>query len=330
MDGLQGDTVLGEPPAVVLADAAVRFGKGEQSTTAVDALSLTIARGRVFCLLGPNGAGKTTTINLILGLVPTGEGTVHVFGKEPSRDRRAVLRRTAVVPQETALYEKLTGRENLEFHGQYYGVDRTELPHRIDRALEIIGLVDRQHQRVDTYSGGMRRRLAMGRTLITDSDLILLDEPTLGVDVHSRNEIWGRIKELARSGKAILLTTNYMDEADELADEILLIDRGRAVVHGTATELKARVGDAQLNLAFSGPATANKAAERLAAHPELAPELQGNSLLLRISSPERAIDTLRELPSTLGDLIDELEQFAVREPSLQDVFLHFTGRALRD
>lgn len=320
-----------ENETVVVKDLTVRFGTGSGEVTVVDQLSLRIPGGSVFCLLGPNGAGKTTTINVLMGLVRPVTGTVRVFGHDPWGSRREVLRRVALVPQETALYEKLTARENLVFHGQYYGVSSSELEGRIWRALEIVGLANRAHDRVQTYSGGMRRRLAMARTLVTDADFILLDEPTVGVDVQSRNSIWDQIHAMADEGRSVLLTTNYMDEAEALADNILLIDQGRAVARGSAATLKSQVGTESIQFQFTEERHAHAAEQRLQEESgELAIERLGTALRLPVKDPQEAIALVNMLPSLLGDALAELERFEVRQPGLQDVFLHYTGRALRD
>lgn len=317
--------------AVVVKDLTVRFNTGSEELIVVNQLDLRIPTGSVLCLLGPNGAGKTTTINVLMGLVRPASGTVRVFGRDPWESRREVLRRVALVPQETALYEKLTGHENLAFHGQYYGVSTFELEGRVQRALEIVGLVDRAHDRVNTYSGGMRRRLAMARTLVTDADFILLDEPTVGVDVQSRNSIWHQIHTMADEGRSVLLTTNYMDEAEALADDILLIDRGQAVARGSASTLKSQVGTESVQFQFAEERHARAADQRLNEESaDLAIERVGTALRLPVKDPQEAIALLNRLPSLLGDAFAELERFEVRQPGLQDVFLHYTGRALRD
>lgn len=321
----RGEHAARRPPtAVHMSDVRVSFNTHDGAVTALDGLSLQIPTGGVFCLLGPNGAGKTTTINVITGLVPADVGTAAVFGLSPSGDRSAVLERLALVPQETALYESLTGRENLTFHARYYGIDPRSVDRRVDDALELVRLAGRQHDRVGTYSGGMRRRLALARALLGDARLLLLDEPTLGVDVQSRNAIWEQIRRLADDGIAVLLTTNYMDEAEALADTVLLIDRGREVATGTPSELKSRVGRQSLRLHFETRRDAARAHAALAS--ARSATVDGDRVTVELTSPAEAITVLRELPDALG----RMAGFEMHEPSLQDVFLHFTGRALRD
>jgi ABC-2 type transport system ATP-binding protein len=249
-------------------DVRVEFG-GREPFVALDAMTLRVPPGQVTCLLGPNGSGKTTLVNVLVGLLRPTSGTVRVLGLDPRRARREVLRHVAVVPQETAVHPQLTARENLRFHAGYYGVPRREVAERVEHALELVQLTARADARAGTFSGGMQRRLALARALMMRPRLLLLDEPTLGVDVQSREAIWGRIRAGAGEGGAVLLTTNYMEEAQTLGDDIVIIDRGRTVVSGA-----------------------------------------------------------------LGDLVAALPPGARRtvvpEVSLQDVFLHHTGRDLRD
>jgi ABC-2 type transport system ATP-binding protein len=246
-----------------------RRRRAHRPFVALDGLRLDVPVGAVTCLLGPNGSGKTTVVNILVGLLAPTSGSVSVFGLDPRRDRDRVLRQTALVPQETAIYPELTARENLRFHAAYYGVPRRQVAGRVAEALELVQLTGRADDRAGTFSGGMQRRLALARALMMRPRLLLLDEPTLGVDVQSREAIWQRIAASSREGSAVLLTTNYMEEAQRLGDNIVIIDRGRNVVSGT----------------FEG---------------------------LVAALPEQARRTV------------------VPRASLQDVFLHHTGRALRD
>ncbi|MBO3086283.1 ABC transporter ATP-binding protein [Cellulomonas fengjieae] len=257
--------------AVEVDDLTVEFARGRRREPfrALDALDLHVPAGRITCLLGPNGSGKTTLLNVLTGLLGATAGRASVLGLDPVGERRALLRRLALVPQETSVYPELTARENLAFHAGYYGVPPRDRARRIDDALELVQLTSRADDRAGTFSGGMQRRLALAKALMMEPELLLLDEPTLGVDVQSREAIWARIEDVADSGRAVLLTTNYMEEAQRLGDRITIIDRGATVVGGTLAELTAQVPEA----------------------------------------PQRA-----EVPRV----------------SLQDVFLHFTGRGLRD
>lgn len=227
--------------AVDLQSVGVEFRRRRaEPFRALEDVDMRVALGEVTCLLGPNGSGKTTLMNVVTGLLRPTSGMVRVLGMVPARQRRQLLRRVALVPQETAVYPELTARENLAFHAAYYGAP-SPIRRRVDWALEMVQLASRADDRAGTFSGGMQRRLALGKALMMEPDLLLLDEPTLGVDVQSREAIWGRIRETAQSGRAVLLTTNYMEEAQRLGDRIVIIDRGRNVVAGKLDELLADV-----------------------------------------------------------------------------------------
>jgi ABC-2 type transport system ATP-binding protein len=259
-----------EPLPVQVEDVTVAFDRrGMDPFLALDGVSLQVSRGHVLGLLGPNGSGKTTLVNVLVGLLPPTAGSVRVLGLEPQRQRADVLRRVALVPQETSTYPELTARENLTFHASYYGIPRRDVKDRVDEALELVQLQGRADDRAGTFSGGMQRRLALARALMMNPDVLLLDEPTLGVDVQSREAIWSRIEDTAAAGRAVLLTTNYMEEAQRLGDRIAIIDQGKNVVSGTFAELTSAL-------------------------PPTAPRTE------------------------------------VPQVSLQDVFLHHTGRGLRD
>lgn len=208
-----------------------------EALVALDGLDLQVHHGEVLCLLGPNGSGKTTLLNVLTGLLRPTSGRVRVLGLDPVRDRKGVLARIALVPQETAIYPELTARENLLFHGAYYGLPAAETRTRAAEALDLVQLTARGADRAGTFSGGMQRRLALARALMMHPQVLLLDEPTLGVDVQSRSAIWARIREIADSGCSVLLTTNYMEEAEALGDRISIIDHGRNVVHGNLADL---------------------------------------------------------------------------------------------
>lgn len=256
-------------PAIQMTGVNVEFARRRNTPFhALADLELRAARGEVTCLLGPNGSGKTTLVNVLTGLLSPTSGDIDVLGLDPRKNRTALLRRIALVPQETAVYPELTARENLTFHARYYGVPTGQVTQRVDEALTLVQLDRRANDRAGTFSGGMQRRLALGKALMMEPDLLMLDEPTLGVDVQSREAIWARIRETAGAGKAVLLTTNYMEEAQQLGDHVVIIDGGKNVAAGTLEELTSVVPEP------------------------------------REVRPPRA--------------------------SLQDVFLHFTGRELRD
>ncbi|WP_019548492.1 ABC transporter ATP-binding protein [Streptomyces sulphureus] len=317
-----------ESAAITLDDVWVRFGKPADPVIAARELTLRIPRGKIFCLLGPNGSGKTTAINLISGLLSPSQGQVRVFGHTPDKDRTRTLSKIAVVPQETTLYDSLDARENLFFHGHYYGVDSARLPGLVDHVIDLVQLTDRAKHRVGTYSGGMQRRLTLARALLTEPEALLLDEPTLGVDVQSRRALWDRIRELADGGMSVLLTTNYMEEAEELADYITILDHGRKVVDGTLDELRARVAEQRLLLHFDAADVADQAAASLSRASRPGGEADA-TVEVALNDPKEAMRVVSSLREN-GSLGDRLEGFEWSEPNLQDVFLQFTGRALRD
>lgn len=287
-------------------------------------LDLHINKGKVFCLLGPNGSGKTTTINLINGLNRPTAGNVKVLGLDPIKDMKKVRRLISVVPQETALYNDLSARENLLFHAGYYGLDKDKWDDYSDKVLNLVGLTKRQYDRVGTYSGGMQRRLSLARALITEPEIILLDEPTLGVDVQSRNSIWNHIRGFASEGKTVLLTTNNMEEAEYLADEIMIIDHGEEVVRGTPQSLKEEIHQNLLIFQFDSEQSAQTAYDYLHSHYET--KVDQTAVQVSIPNKNSHFDIMKKVEP----LADVMGSFEMREPTLNDVFLHFTGRQLRN
>lgn len=287
-------------------------------------LNLTVSKGKVFCLLGPNGSGKTTTINLINGLNRPTSGSIKVLGLDPVKDMKKVRRKISVVPQETALYNDLTAKENLLFHAQYYGLEKGKWHVSTDKALDLVGLASRQHDRVGTYSGGMQRRLSLARALITEPEIILLDEPTLGVDVQSRNSIWNHIRDFVSEGKTVFLTTNNMEEAEYLADGIMIIDQGNEIVRGTPKSLKEKIHQNLLVFRFESVETAKDAYEYLEPHYEV--QLKQTSVEVTIPNDRSYFDIIKKIEP----VSDSVDSFDMREPTLNDVFLHFTGKQLRN
>ena len=208
---------------------------------AVDDVSFDLAGGELVGLLGPNGAGKSTTVSLVAGLLTPDSGDVLIGGKRPSGDTDPIKRRIGLVPQDLALYEELSAHENLRFFGSLYDLTGSELDHAIAARLALVGLADRAKSRVSEFSGGMKRRLNLAAGLLHDPHIILLDEPTVGVDPQSRNAIFDNLELLKSQGKALLYTTHYMEEVERLADRIVVIDHGRAVADDTLAGLQSRV-----------------------------------------------------------------------------------------
>jgi ABC-2 type transport system ATP-binding protein len=218
---------------------------------AVAGLSLTLEPGRILGLLGPNGAGKTTTVSMLTGLVTPDAGEVLVNGHRLAGDADPVKRRLGLVPQDLALYDELSAHDNLRFFGALYGLTGVALEHAMAQALTLVGLADRARQRVRGYSGGMKRRLNLAAGLLHDPDVLLLDEPTVGVDPQSRNAIFDNLEELKRRGKALLYTTHYMEEAERLADRLVILDHGRVVADDTLDGLyRAHPGAGSLEKVF--------------------------------------------------------------------------------
>ncbi len=293
---------------------------------AIDDLTFTVARGEIFGLLGPNGSGKTTTINMISGLSQPTSGSVRVLGYDISHEPRAIHRLLGSMPQETALYEELSAWHNMAFHADLYGVPPREQKARISKLLELVQLQDRSKSRVGTFSGGMKRRLAFARALLHEPELIYMDEPTLGIDVQSRRALWDYTLDLKKQGKTVLLTTNYLEEANELCDRLAIIDHGKLMALDTPTRLKQRYGDTAIDLETIKPLSA-ALIEKLRALPGItALDQQGVSLKLTVSGEQPVIGDVLNLISAETSL----KTISQHEPSLNEVFLGLTGTALRD
>lgn len=300
-----------------------------KGTLAVDDLSFSIEQGEIYSLLGPNGAGKTTTISILSGLLrPTG-GDALVGGHSILEESASVKGLLGVVPQDIALYLDLTARENLDFWGKMYGLRGTELSRRVDSVLELIDLVDRQKERLEDYSGGMKRRVNIGAALLHQPSLLILDEPTVGIDPQSRRAILDGVKDFNRRGMTILYTTHYMEEAQELSHRIGIMDHGRMLADGTNEELVNMVGEqARIRLTVDGDGVRARAA--LCAVDGVTSssvdETDASTHLL-VNDATAVVPRLFEVAARSGFRINEIN---VSEPNLETVFLHLTGRALRD
>jgi daunorubicin resistance ABC transporter ATP-binding subunit len=307
-------------PAIEMIDLCKAFGKFQ----AVDHLSLTVRQGEIFGLLGPNGSGKTTTINMVSGLsVPT-SGKVRVMGYEIPQDARRVRQILGAVPQETALYEELSAWDNMDFHAELFGIPRKEKKARIINMLELVQLLDRKDSRVGTFSGGMKRRLALGRALLHDPQLIYLDEPTLGVDVQSRRAIWDYILSLRDQGKTVLITTNYLEEAQALCERIAIIDHGKLIAVDTPEHLKQTYGGSVIELETAQPSALVDEIRALEGVKQV--NQDGNSLVITTQGTFNVVPQIINIVSQEG----EIRNISVREPNLDEVFLRLTGTALRD
>ncbi len=315
-----GQTAATAGPAIEVQDLCKSFG----SFRAVDHLSLTVKQGEIFGLLGPNGSGKTTTINMISGLsVPT-SGEVRVMGFDVRHNARQIRQILGSVPQETALYEELTAWANMDFHADLFGIPRKEKKERIARLLELVQLLDRKDSRVGTFSGGMKRRLALARALLHDPQLIYLDEPTLGVDVQARRAIWDYILSLRDQGKTVLITTNYLEEAQVLCERVAIIDHGKLIEVDTPEHLKQTYGGSVIEVETAQPVKDTAALRALAGVNDVKQE--GTHLKITVQGTSNIAAQVITLLSQEG----EIKDIAIREPNLDEIFLLLTGTALRD
>ena len=292
---------------------------------AVDDVTFTVAPGETYGLLGPNGAGKTTTISMAVGLLRADAGAIHLRGDAMHPGARDVKARVGYVPQEIALYPDLTGRENLSFFARLHRLEAAQA--RIAEVLEVTGLAERADDRVDRYSGGMQRRLNIGVALLHRPRLLVLDEPTVGVDPQSRDAILAAVEALAGGGVSVLYTTHYMEEAERLCDRVGIMDDGRVVAEGTRRELVALIGQQdRLTLTVSGDARG--VADLLARQPGVsAASATGPDVELHVAEAGRRLPDLLALATGDGAVVTGVQ---VAEPDLESVFLHLTGRALRD
>ncbi len=301
---------------------------------AVDDLSFNVEKGQILGLLGPNGAGKSTVVKLITGILKPTNGSVKVDSLEVSENLQDVRKRLGLMPQETALYEDLTAQEALEYHAVLYGVGKNDVKRKVVEMLDFAGLTHRKDDLVKTYSGGMKRRLALVRSILHDSDLLILDEMSLGVDVQSRNLIWEHVKKLKNEGRTILFCTNYMDEAEALADHLVIIDHGRLVAEGTPNELKqAHVGDYLIEVSVDGlqeNQDKDWLAEKLGMRVKSLTGEETESIRTAWIWSEKGYEDLPKVITKLTGIGLVVKQASMREPSLGDVFLSITGSKLRD
>jgi lipooligosaccharide transport system ATP-binding protein len=289
---------------------------------AVDAIDFDLERGEAFGFLGPNGAGKTSTMRMIGCVSPVSEGTLSVLGLDPGRDGVEIRGRLGVVPQEDSLDLELTVRENIVVYGRYFGLRRSVLRKRADELLDFVELTDRANDRVEPLSGGMKRRLTIARSLVNEPEVLLLDEPTTGLDPQARHVVWDRLYRLKRQGVTLLLTTHYMDEAEQLCDRLVVMDKGKIVAEGSPRELIERYSTREVvELRFNdddGRSTdVASVVEGLVSRVEPLPD----RVLLYTDDGDAAAHGIHE-----RGLVPE--SVLVRRSTLEDVFLHLTGRSL--
>ena len=313
------------PSILVARNLVKKFG----DFSAVNGISFEIKAGEIFSLLGPNGAGKTTTISMLSTLYVPTSGEVIVGGHSITKEPMAVRNLIGVVPQDLALYEDLTARENLAFWGQMYGLSGKTLNSRIDEVLAQIGLTDKAKQRVKTYSGGMKRRVNIGVGLLHKPQLLFMDEPTVGIDPQSRRAILDSVKDLNKQGMTVLYTTHYMEEAAELSDRVGIMDHGQLIALGTQAELTKQVGEMETLILHVGE---NDDPERLAVAIRtlkmvLKADVTDHTVTVMVPEAEEVLAPAVTKANELGIKIHSVD---MREPNLEAVFLHLTGRALRD
>jgi ABC-2 type transport system ATP-binding protein len=316
-----------EEPVTSHSDLAIetsRLTRSFRGTRAVDGVELTVRRGTVYGLLGPNGAGKTTVVRMLATLLRPDSGTARVLGYDVLREGDAVRSRVSLTGQFASVDEDLTGFENLVLIARLMGHSRRRSKERAGELLGAFGLAEAADRQVKKYSGGMRRRLDIAASIVVTPELLFLDEPTTGLDPRSRNQVWEIIRTLAREGTTVLLTTQYLDEADQLADRIAVIDHGTVIAEGTPGQLKSSVGAGALHVRLRDPEQRPEAEPILSRELDVPVYLEPDpaALSARVSDPEPVSRALAELSRSGVAVAD----FALGQPSLDEVFLALTGR----
>jgi lipooligosaccharide transport system ATP-binding protein len=309
--------VSADSPLIRARGLVKRFG----SFTAVDGIDFDLQRGEAFGFLGPNGAGKSSTMRMIGCVSPPSAGELSILGLDPVTDGREIRSQLGVVPQEDTLDVELTVRENLLIYGRYFGLHRDVIRERTERLLEFVQLSDRADDQVEPLSGGMKRRLTIARSLINEPDILLLDEPTTGLDPQARHVVWDRLFRLKQQGVTLVLTTHYMDEAEQLCDKLVVMDAGKIAAGGSPRELIERYSTPEvLELRFD-PSDHQQAAEKLAGVPAQRREVLADRVLLYVDDGDSTLAAVR------AEGVEPLTSL-VRRSTLEDVFLRLTGRQL--
>ena len=301
-----------------------RFGaKRDDPFVAVNGIDFDLYRGEAFGFLGPNGAGKSSTMRMISCVSPPTDGELTILGRHPVREGAAIRARLGVVPQEDTLDVELTVAENLLVYGRYFGLPRKVIAERAEALLDFVQLTDRKNDKVDPLSGGMKRRLTIARSLINEPDILILDEPTTGLDPQARHVVWDRLYRLKQRGVTLILTTHYMDEAEQLCDRLVVMDHAKIVAVGTPRELiEAYSTPEVLELRFA-PDLRDQAAEKIKDLDAERIEVTADRIMLNVGDADEALRQVRERG------LEPLTSFA-RRSTLEDVFLHLTGRRLAD
>ena len=311
---------MAEPDILIRARGLTKkFG----DFTAVDGIDFELGRGEVFGFLGPNGAGKSSTMRMIGCVSPPSGGDLTILGMDPVRDGPAIRARLGVVPQEDTLDVELTVRENLLIYGRYFGLRRDVIRERTARLLDFVQLSERAGDQVEPLSGGMKRRLTIARSLISEPEILLLDEPTTGLDPQARHVVWDRLYRLKQQGTTLVLTTHYMDEAEQLCDRLVVMDGGKIAAHGSPRQLIERYSTPEvLELRFALDEQ-EQAAEKLAGLPVERTEVLADRILLYAPDGDATLEAVR------GRGLEPVTSL-VRRSTLEDVFLRLTGRRLGD
>jgi ABC-2 type transport system ATP-binding protein len=299
------------------------------TTRALGGVSLSVERGRILGLLGPNGSGKTTLVRILSTLILPDAGRARVAGYDVVKDASALRSQIGLAGQYAAVDELLTGRENLELVGLWYHLPKSEYRRRAQEILERLALTEAANRRVEGYSGGMRRRLDIGASLLARPPVLFLDEPTTGLDPRTRNALWEFIEELVAQGTTVLLTTQYMEEADRLAQTIVVLDLGRVIASGTALELKSQIGGDRLEARVKHQVDLERTSAVLAELTRGTPHVDSDQRLVTVSS-EGGTPLLIAAGRRLEDERVALDDLGIRRPSLDDVFLSLTGSARLD
>lgn len=309
-------------PAIAVEHLAKRFGDFQ----ALDDVSFEVRRGEIMGFVGPNGAGKSTLIRILCGLLRPSGGRAEVAGIDIARDPEGVRRRIGYMSQKFSLYDDLTVAENLRFFGGVYGVPAAAIGERLRFAIGMAGLAGREDALVATLAGGWKQRLALGCAILHRPQVLFLDEPTTGLDPHSRNTLWQSIRDQVSAGVTVLLTTQYLDEADQLADRILVIDKGQVIADGTPDELKRKVGGERLRIKLVAAGDTERAAQALGQVGIGSATVDDDGVTVTVALAP-GIDAVAEAAAALAQLGVTVADFGVFRPSLDDVFLSLTGAA---